>query len=238
MEDIAIIDKIKSGPYWRVNIRPYDFEEERIGSLSEVLKLIDQCKVSLRGWTFPHIDINNTINGQDFVQSECNSGDIIEFWKFFKSGQFIHYFSVYEDLYMKSKQENPSSMWETKSADKPSGYLGITTTIYRMTEIYEFAMRLAQKGIYNKGISISIALLGIKNFKLFYFEAERVLFRSYISMVNEIKLESKLSLEELLAKGHDEAIKKCIQVFETFNWNDSPKTVINEDQKKFLERRI
>ena len=57
-------------------------------------------------------------------------------------------------------------------------------------------------------------------------------------MVDEIKLESKFSLEELLAKGHDEAIKKCIQVFEIFNWIDSPKVILIEDQKKFLERRI
>jgi len=238
MEDNAILDKIKSGPYWRVNIRPFDFNEEKIENLSSVLNLVDQCKVSLRGWSFPHIDSNNTFNGQDFVQSKCNSGDVMEFWRFFKSGQFIHYFSVYEDLYMKSKRESPSSIWETNSADKPSGYLGITTTIYRMTEIYEFAMRLAQKGIYNKGMNISISLSGIMKFKLFYFEAERVLFRSYVSMVDEIKLESKFLQEELLAKGHDEAIKKCIQVFEIFNWIDSPKAILIEDQKKFLERRI
>lgn len=238
MEDNDIIKKIKSGPYWRVNIRPYEFEEEKIGSLSEVLKLLVECKISLRGWDFPHIDNKNTFNGQDFVQSDFDYGDIIEFWRFFKSGQFIHYFSVYEDLYMKSNQKNPSSMWEAKSNDKPSGYVGITTTIYRMTEIYEFAMRLAQKGIYDKGISITITLSGIKNFRLFYFEPERVLFQPYIARFNDIKLESKLLIQELLAKGHDEAVKKSIQVFEIFNWVDCPDKVFIEDQKKFLERRI
>jgi len=237
MEDIKIVNKIKSGPYWRVNLRPYEFNEEKIKTLSEIRKLLDQCQVSLRGWDFPHIDHQKTMNGQDWVQSECDFNDIIEFWRFFKSGQFIHYFSVYEH-YIKSQKVNPSSMWETRNDGQPSGYVGIITTIYRMTEIYEFVMRLAQKDVYDKGISISITLSGINNFKLFYFEAERVLFRSYISKVNEIKLESRLSIEELLAKGHDEAIKKCIQVFEIFNWMDCPYNIFVEDQKKFLERRI
>jgi hypothetical protein len=43
---------------------------------------------------------------------------------------------------------------------------------------------------------------------------------------------------KLLAKGHDEAIKKSIQFFKVFNWNDPPYKVFIEDQRKFLERRI
>ena len=238
MEEIAIVEKIKSGPYWRVNFRPYEFMSNNIASISEISKLLEQSKVSLRGWDFPHINDKNTSTGQDFMQSEYESKDINEFWRFYKSGQFIHYFSVYEDYHVKSRQYNPSSMWETASPSQPSGYVGITTTLFRMTEIYEFAMRLAQRGVFDSGITISITLSGIKNYKLFYFEAERILLKPYISQSNEIKLESKFSSEELIAKGHDEAIEKSIDVFELFSWIDSPKKVFIEDQSKFLERRL
>ena len=96
---------------------------------------------------------------------------------------------------------------ETRKFEKPSGYLGILTTIYRMTEIYEFAMRVAQHGIYEKGVTIFITLSGIKKFELSYLEPEKVLLGSYISKHNEIKLKSQISKEELFAKGHEEAIK-------------------------------
>jgi len=238
MEEISILEKIKSGPYWRVNIRPYEFEEEKIERLAEIWELVARCQVSLRGWQFPYIDNQNKSNGQDYVQSECNFNGINEFWRFYKSGQFIHYFSVYEDFYVKSKKIDPSSMWKRGSSEKPSGYLGILTTIYRMTEIYEFAMRVAQHGIYDKGVTIFITLSGIKKFELSYLEPEKVLLGSYISKHNEIKLKSQISKEELFAKGHEEAIKKCIEVFERFNWLNCPKRIFLEDQKKFLERRM
>lgn len=238
MEEISIVQKIKAGPYWRVNIRPSQFNREKIQSLSEIRKLLEKCRVSLRGWDFPHIDDRKTTYGQDWVQSECEFDDIKEYWRFYKSAQFIHYFSVYEDYYMKSKQSSLSSMGEYKNLDHPSGYVEILVTIFRMTEIYEFAMRLAQKGVYDKGVSISITLSGIKNYRLFFSNSLRVLFRPYISTINQITLDSKMSTEELLAKGHDEAIEKSIQIFESFSWLEPPRNIFIEDQKKFLERRL
>ena len=136
MEDIKIVNKIKSGPYWRVNLRPYEFNEEKIKTLSEIRKLLDQCQVSLRGWDFPHIDHQKTMNGQDWVQSECDFNDIIEFWRFFKSGQFIHYFSVYEH-YIKSQKVNHDIMFARLHGD-------------RFTNLYEEAiendLKLLEKG--------------------------------------------------------------------------------------------
>lgn len=190
MDNISIVKNIKEGPYWRVNIRPLKFIKERIKSLSEIRNYLEQCKVSLRGWDFPHIDHKNTTNGQDWVQSECEFNDIKEFWRFYKSAQFIHYFSVYEDYYMKSKPNR--SLSQNNSF---SGYLDIFVTLYRMTEIYEFAMRLAQKGVYENGIYISITLSGIENFKLCFCDNSRVLFHPYISSINEIPFETEFSTE-------------------------------------------
>ena len=138
---------------------------------------------------------------------------------------------------MKSKRSNPSIISGSNNSQS-SGYVDILITIYRMTEIYEFAMRLVQKRVYDNGISISITLSGIKNYKLCFCDSSRLLFRPYISSINEIHLDSKLSTEELLAKGHDIALEKAIQVFESFNWLEPPHNIFVEDQKKLLERRI
>lgn len=238
METIEIVEKIKSGPYWRVNIRPSVYNKDKINSLSQIREMIEQCKVTLRGWYFPHIDYSRTTNGNDWVQSEYTSDDIIEFWRFYQSAQFVHYLSVYEDYTLKAQGRKPTYLLARGEHESPSGYVEILITLYRLTEIYEFAMRLAQKDVFGEGVYIHVTLAGIRNFQLFFFDSGRVLFDKYKSGIDEINLESKMSVQELLAKGHEEAIKQAIKIYERFNWLEPPKSIFIEEQKKLLERRL
>jgi len=237
MENIELVDRIKSGPHWRVNIRPANFEKYRVSSLSELHKLIEGCQVALRGWYFPHIDRNGIINGDDWIMSEGNYGDIIEYWRFYQSAQFIHYFNIYENCDEDVKKKAKSIRLDDNRVE-PSGYVSIISTLYRITEIYEFAMRLAQKSIFQSGLSIKISIKGVKNFQLFFWDRLRVLHDAYISGIDEINFESVMTIDDLLANGHDEALNKAISVFERFNWNNPPQNILAEDQKKLLERRL
>lgn len=232
------IEKIRSSAYWRVNIRPTTFKKDRIGSLSKVRQLVEQCSVKLRGWDYPHIDLEETKNEDDWVQSGIDWMGFIEYWRFYQSAQFIHYFSVYED-YQKVKERARSTLIKGLStSEEPSGYIDILSTLYRITEIYEFAMRLAQKNILDSGVYISIQLCRIKNYRLFLWDPFRSLNGIYISDTPKINLESTKGTEELLAKGHEEAINQTISLFERFNWIDPPREIMVEEQKKLLERRL
>lgn len=234
------IDKIKSGAYWRVNIRPTTFKKDRVNSLSEARRIVEACSVKLRGWTYPQITPEETKSGADWVQSGCDLEEFIEYWRFYQSAQFIHYFSVVED-YPEVKERAMARVTGGMgfgTSRQPSGYISVFSTLFRIAEIYEFAMRLAQKDIMAQGVYISIKLHGITNYQLFTWDPERYLPRTFVAAIGEIPLESTMGIEELLAKGHDEAINQTIHLFERFNWVDPPRTIMVEEQKKLLERRL
>jgi hypothetical protein len=234
------LGKIKSGAYWRVNIRPTTFEKDRISTLSEVRQIVEACSVRLRGWTYPQITPEETTSGIDWIQSGVDWEEFIEYWRFYQSAQFIHYFSVEED-YPEVKEraiDRITGGMGFGTSREPSGYISIFSTLFRITEIYEFAMRLAQKDIMAPGVYISITLHGIKNYQLFTWDQQRHFPRTFVAAIGEIPLESTMGIEELLAKGHDEAINQTIYLFERFNWVDPSREIMIEEQKKLLERRL
>ena len=99
-----LINKIKENGYWKVIIRPIDFEEKRITDKDTAAKIAENSKIVFRGWDYPHIDHNEGIvrSGPDSVSSFCDwpEGGYFEFWKLYLNGQFVHYFSMREDYGM------------------------------------------------------------------------------------------------------------------------------------------
>ncbi len=95
------LNKIKSCGYWRINIRPLNFEKEMITSLSRCEEIIENAVVKLRGWPYPVFHHNLKIQkGQDWIQTIGRFEDETEIWRFFQSSQFIHYFALREDWEM------------------------------------------------------------------------------------------------------------------------------------------
>jgi hypothetical protein len=231
-----ILEKIRSRGYWRVNIRPTTFKKDRISNLSELRALMKRSSVSLRGWPYPYVNEDKVKNGDDWIECECDSYDIIEYWRFFQSGQFIHYFSISEDYVDEAAKK--AQAWGWKPAEKVSGYLAIFSTLYRVTEIYEFAARLTQHKVLSPGIYILVKLCNINKHQLFFWDSSRFLRDSLIANIEEINLESTMRDEELLANGRGVAIEKTLNIMERFNWNNPPKEIFIEEQKKFLERRL
>ncbi|MBA7713684.1 hypothetical protein ES703_122690 [subsurface metagenome] len=235
MEDL--VNEIKSTAHWRVNIRPTKFKKEKIGRLSDIKEVMEKCIVNLRGWPYPYFTREEISNGIDYVEGKCDWKGIKEYWRFYQSAQFIHHFSLFENS-ERGRIAIAHSAEPIGSKKDLKGSLSIFSTLFKMTEIYEFSIRLAQKGIFEKGVYISIILRGIRNHRLIFFGNERFTFAPYISNIDEIPLESTLGVEELITKGHDRAIKDTIFLFERFNWDSPPIGILKEQQKKLLERRL
>lgn len=242
MEVKERLEEIKSHAYWRVNIRPLEFKKDRIQTLSETRKIVEESIVKLAGWNYPHLYEPETVNGEDWVQSGIDFEDFIEFWKFYQSGQFIHYFALHEDHNYRVKEHINQHRGRypifSRSIRKPKGFVSIFWALYTITHVYEFAIRLAQKNIYDTKVYISIQLQGIKDYELFFWEPTRILNKQYIAGIEQIPFESELGTEELIATGHEEAINKTIHFLECFNWNNPPREILVEEQKKLLEKRL
>lgn len=234
------LKQIKETGYWRVLIRPTIFDKEKIGSLGECKEIISQSIVRLRGWDFPHLNRNETSNGIDWIQSGSNFEEIKEYWRFYQSGQFIYYSAIREDYLKKEivqKAGDPINYYHDKSK-LPSRFMSIVNTIYRVTEIFEFASRLVEKGILEPSFEISITLKGMKDRLLFFWEWGRHLSRPYISQLEEFEYLKEYDSNDFLANRHKYAEECIAWIFVRFNWDNPPRGVIQEIQKKFLEKRI
>ena len=89
---------VLEGPHWRVNLRPSEYLPELIPTLSQCFEIIQQTKVHLRGWDYPHLSTRNTerASGSNWIASWTPFMNHNEYWRFYQSGQFLHLFSVRE----------------------------------------------------------------------------------------------------------------------------------------------
>src|SRR3990172_48041 len=123
------LKKIRSKGYWKVIIRPTVFELRRVATLSEVRELVRSCIVSLRGWDYPHWNEQELSNVGEWVESGEDWSQHIEFWRFYRSGQFFHLFALGED-HMDVEKLLPN---QVPPRPKRRGYVSILSTLYRVT---------------------------------------------------------------------------------------------------------
>lgn len=236
-----LLDKIKTKGYWKVIIRPTTYSKDFIDSLDKCEKLIQENKVVLRGWDYPHIEEGGIRrSSDDSIHSFCDwpEGPKYEYWRFYKTGQFIHYFAMREDLRL-----TPEKMKELQDehGTKSTKYLSILSTLYSVTEIYEFASRMYSKIDNSNGIEIIIELHDVKGRVLTFWDY----FARYLSLAyiceyeNNIIVNKKIrSRSEMIIKASDFALDVTIEIFNAFNWKSINKEMFREDQKKLLERRL
>jgi hypothetical protein len=126
-----ILQKIKLRGYWEVIIRPTEFIDNRIESLSKCKEVVRELSVRLRGWDYPHFDNNNPpTSGIDYVEQSVDWQHKVELWRFYQSGQFLHYFGMWEDW------QDQSTIWGSRLTNKPGEILSIISAVYSLTEIY------------------------------------------------------------------------------------------------------
>jgi len=230
-----LISKIKSKGYWRVEIRPTIFEKLLIPTFSKAQEIVQSCTVLWRGWDYPHWNANTVRNMSDWVESWEDWKHEIEYWRFYRSGQFIHIFAAHED-YM-----NVESMLPKRYPPRPprDGYISFVSTTYQVTEILEFAARLANKDILHPSAFISIGLYNMKDHALASFNGSRHLHDGYVYTIDDpIVIEREIPQQELIANPDNFALDFIIEIFERFNWNNPPRQILSEDQKRLRERRL
>lgn len=239
MSEQALIAKLKQRGYWKVAITPSEYVGNRF-DFKELKGIIDKCSVSLRGWDYPHLDHQNTYNRSGHLESYCEFDYLIEYWRLYRSGKFIHLFGMRED----GRTDSPvleRFRWYAGQEAPPQGLRGLSilSTIYSLTEIFEFGIRMAKHGVLKSGATISLELFGLQNRMLYFEDFARNLRRPYISRDGHIKLEASFaSDEQLIETGHTIARNWFIEIAQLFQWDSPPKGILAEEQKKFLERRI
>ena len=224
----SLHDKINSRGYWRVVIRPQPFIEKRIPQITELYPILQNTSVNLRGWDFPHLDPHiQTHVDMDWIGQESDWEHFLEIWRFYQSGQFIDITGMDEDWY-DQRHSIPAVLGDWK----PGSILGIGTTLFRFTEIFEFAARLAMTQAGDDNIRIEITVRNLKGRKLWVDSHSRMsLRRNYIASITEFPYQIELSRTELIAAPRELALTPTTELFRRFSWDPS-QDVLRDQQKR------
>ncbi len=216
MEIQNLPKKIAESPHWRVTYRPSKYKK-RITDPQVAFDLIRKSLVRLRGWDYPYVseDRAEQIREREYVASGCDWSGLVEYWRLYYSGQFIHLFSLRENI-----------IYDTQ------GFIDITNTLYNIAEVIEFAARLSGKGIYQDSLQISIQIKNVNGFKL---SAKDRLWRGhYSATANIIEKTVEVNVRDLLGQTTDIVLDTTIYILKSFGWDNPPRDILENDLKKFF----
>ncbi len=222
-----LLDRIHGTAYWRVTIRPSEFDPSRVPTLGQCKDIVEASQVVLRGWDYPHIE-EITSGGSDWIESQCHwEGRHLEYWRFYMSAQFAHHFTLIEDFHRLTR------------SPAPERYMLVLNALYTVTEVFEFAARLAHHGVLRPAADLSIRIHGTQGRELTYQDLfHSVGFGPYVCRQSDIRYETQASEAQLLGQAANLAVDAAIAIFEAFQWFNPPKAQLIEEQAKLLERRL
>ncbi|MGI0022642.1 MAG: hypothetical protein ACRD9Q_07260 [Nitrososphaeraceae archaeon] len=233
-ETSELIEKIKSRGYWQIELRPLIFKKDRL-SVADCKKVVEKCQVRLRGWYYPHIgyEAGDVFSGDNFEQGYVEWKEHCEIWRMYRSGQFIHDFSFWED---RLEYEPYGYNVRLSNGSIRHDVMNIIMTLYTVTEIFLFASRLASNSLFDKTLHVSIKLKNTNNRLLIFSDPTRMLHGTYMCKINEINIERDVSTEDIIANFATLAMDVVVEIFEKFNWHSPDiRNVLKSDQEKLLK---
>lgn len=222
----ALLKAIRSAGYWRVAIHPDVFTVDGVASLEDLCRAFDQARVELRGWDYPHGPRGGPTRHQDFIEGTADFGSYLEVWRLATTGLFLHEFAMWEDQRDEVYGERLK-------------YLDVTGVLFRLTEMFLFAARLAKALSFDSSVSLEFTVHRLGGRNLQTFDPRRApLNDERKSAPGLAPYSRKLSYAamQLMGSAPSLAIDETLKLYELFNWNPARERV-EDDQRKLIERR-
>jgi len=228
---MTVLETVKARGYWRIHFQPL-IAAEKLHTFQDCKEIIEKNSVHLRGWNYPYFPKTGKDCGNEnnYVFTQLHWEGMIEYWRMYKSGQFIHYLALREDWF-----EEDSWMDKERAATIKNtlGIIGGCT--YQLTEIFEFLSRLARAGLYDEGVRVKISLHNMKDRKLAIEDQMRLPFHyDRISQTDDITvLEDTLEKETAMNESKKLTVQAILKVFDHFDWYPTEDSV-NKDVEDYL----
>lgn len=237
MNNDELIKDIKSRGYWRVEFYSTEYQAKRLTTRAGMEALVSNATVSLRGWPYPYYQAGETVYNGQWLEGKISWENYREYWRLYESGQWIHYARLH------GAGAAREEVFKGRSPLPPphAGYVHVRGyVLFTLTEIFRFAVGLAQGGVLDPTAFLSIQLHNTKDYML-YESFERFFPNKYVNQWDTpITFEQSLPASELSASADKMALDMAIKVFSVFGWSPADAAIRNltEDQKKLIERRI
>jgi hypothetical protein len=210
----AITKKLTERGYWRVEVRPTAFVERRVHSIRALQQCIERARVELRGWDFPHVERQWDLpQSQNWIGVETDWSAHVEIWRAFLSGQFVYRGGAWSDWLDQHIFGGSTPKW------KPKQGMPLVSSLWSITEFYEFAARYSQTEAGDDGMYVAISFQGMAGRELFGDHERRVWFNTYgPARMDSFQHESQLSRTELIADAPKLARKCATELFAAFGY--------------------
>ena len=216
-----VLSDLRAGPHWRVVIHPREFNKTRIASLGECWSAVEESQVRLRGWPYPYVNQECRKPGSDWIASEVDGTNHREHWRLYQSGQFVHFFSFWEDR---------------SDRHAAGGELSVVGALYTFTEIFEFAARLAAAGMLDDAPVVQIWMEQVRNREL---TGNGLVWLSSGFRAAEEPIEGSWQMQGpgLYAEAARLGREAAIHFFERFGCLNFSRETLQRTQEDFLARR-
>ena len=208
-----------TGSYWQVEIHPGRFSERIVEGRADLAKARDDAEVSLRGWNFPHVDRDQSLNFGEGIQSVTRWAVHHEAHRIYSSGFFIWRKLIREDF--EDERFHNKLMYES--------------TIWNFTEIWLFGSRYLSALLEAGNAVVEIAIHGLKGRELVPSRPSVSLWPGQTCEEDTYRRRRTMSLGEIRASHVELAGSDAIDLFELFGITVAPK-VIRSWQEKLLAR--
>lgn len=214
----TILDKLSERGYWRVELRPVQYQERRVSSLKVLRSAVETSGVELRRWGFPHIDRNWPLpESQVSVGQETNRGVHVEVWKAFLSGQFVYRGGIWTDWLDQDLFGRARTDWV------PGQFLPIVSTLWSLSEFFEFAARYAQTPCGADYLHIELTLNGLEGRYLKGDHDRRHWFEDFgPARLKAFSFTRALSRTELISTSSQLALETATELYGLFGWHTGP----------------
>ena len=221
--------RIREQAHWRTHIAP-PTAERRFGSSLDARDAARAAAVRIRGWDFPHFQESGDLGGASPVPGGWESWfDLqpLEAWRIMESGQFIHYITLRDDA--------PAGSRPFGKTPEPSPTVTLDGIVYQITEIMEFASRLAGRADYGPSMRLTISLSGVRGRRLATGSVQ-TLPGACAAQQDCIRFERALDVATLASRKHDHGLAAIASVFAYFGY-EPPRDILAAAQARALEQR-
>ncbi len=219
-----LLEAIRSRGYWRFVIRPRSFDSNRI-KYERLYDLVEKAAVNLGGWQMPPVDPRvQTIKGDEWIEQRIEWEAFKEIWRFYQSGQFVHFSDILGDW-------RDQSSWLTPDANWVSGKeLSVPETLFRLTGEFELAARLSVSEVGGPEMLIGFSAYNLAGRVLTIEGAKFAPFRyPRITQMPEYEKEYEYASSELASGPRELALNAAADFFRRFDWNP-PREILKKHQ--------
>jgi hypothetical protein len=197
--------RIKKRGFWRIRIRPVDFDAARFPELSSLKKVVNELAIDAGNLSFPTVGSEPFLIGNDWIGQELDVWEYCQSWRLYQSGQLILYEGFIDDWLDRSFIGGTTKDW------KPLAELSVSDALYTYWLAFEFAARLALAIEGDDELNIAIHAFGLGN--------RTGLRQPHVASINDFSVVKRLSRGALIAAPVDHAIGGARELFARFNWD-------------------